>query len=260
MLRFSLGTTIYAGTSEIHRNMIAQRGWGSPRPVSDQPGAGPRRRPEPVGGGFRRPSTDEWSHLARSRDPLRLPHRGGYRLPGHPHRDLGLRPGRGGHGGGAAPVGSGPGRHRRRDPGREPLRGRRHRPLRHGEGGPERDPGHGPQPALCGRAVRRAGGAPRRSPPGWTGGDRRGDQLPVDVPVLPLAGAGIVRVQRGVDLPQPSGHARRAHPSTCRSPSGGTRRSRPASPANSSTPGATGPTSGRWPPSTGAASSRRSCR
>jgi len=32
MLRFSLGTTIYAGTSEMHRNMIAQRHLGLPRP------------------------------------------------------------------------------------------------------------------------------------------------------------------------------------------------------------------------------------
>jgi alkylation response protein AidB-like acyl-CoA dehydrogenase len=32
-LRFSLGTTIYGGTSEVQRNIIAQRGLGLPKPV-----------------------------------------------------------------------------------------------------------------------------------------------------------------------------------------------------------------------------------
>ena len=32
-MRFSLGTTIYGGTSEVQRNIIAQRGLGLPKPV-----------------------------------------------------------------------------------------------------------------------------------------------------------------------------------------------------------------------------------
>jgi alkylation response protein AidB-like acyl-CoA dehydrogenase len=33
LLRFSLGTTIYGGTSEIQRTIIAQRGLGLPKPT-----------------------------------------------------------------------------------------------------------------------------------------------------------------------------------------------------------------------------------
>ena len=31
-MRFSLGTAIYGGTSEVQRNIIAQRGLGLPKP------------------------------------------------------------------------------------------------------------------------------------------------------------------------------------------------------------------------------------